>query len=688
MCGIAGILVAQGTVPLDDLERMVAVQAHRGPDGYGLYRDGPVGLGHARLSIIDVSGGAQPLRNEDGSVWVTFNGEIFNYIELRRDLEALGHRFRTASDTEVIVHAYEQWGERAWGRFNGQFAFGLWDAGRRRLWLVRDPFGIHPLHYSVAGARVVFASEVKALFASRHVTPRFDPEGLLHVFTRWSAPAPGTVFAGVRSVAPGGWVSFDTDLREESGAWWAPDFRTDPGLARSSLEALVERLEHLLREAVALRLRADVPVGAYLSGGLDSSLITTLIQRSESSPLRTFSIRFEDPAFDETEPQRAMVRALQTGHEEVLVRNRDIADHLPAVVRHCETPLLRTAPVPLFLLSGLVRRAGMKVVLTGEGADELFAGYSIFKEDKIRRFWARRPGSAWRSAPLARVHHYVGGPHGHEGQMWREFFRRGLTETDAPFYSHRVRWENTGWGTRFLRRELIAGVNAASLDAQVERLLPAGWRHWPPLSRAQLIEVATFMSPYLLVSQGDRVALGHGVEVRYPFLDPGVIAFSGGLPPGVKMRGLRDKFLLRALGSRHLPPAIWNRPKQPYRAPTSPVFFGPDAPDYVRELLSHEALARHGLVDPRPAHLLAEKARARAGVMSGEREEMALVGILTLQILAEWLSRGFPGEAADAHRRLRSKAPDILEDRCTGAAGAARNGKSGSGLTFRMERSP
>jgi asparagine synthase (glutamine-hydrolysing) len=306
----------------------------------------------------------------------------------------------------------------------------------------------------------------------------------------------------------------------------------------------------------------------------------------------------------------------------------------------------------------------MKVVLTGEGADELFGGYGIFKEDKIRRFWARRPDSAWRHALLSRIHHEVGGGGGaQDGRMWREFFKRGLADTQAPFYSHAVRWENTAWGTRFLRRDLAARVAPAELEAALEATLPEGWRSWPALGRAQMIEIATFLSPYLLVAQGDRVAMGHSVEARYPFLDPEVTHLAGRLPPRLKLSGLRDKLVLRALGKRHLPPEIASRRKQPYRAPTSSAFFGPGAPDYVRAMLSPESLDSHGLVEPGPARMLAEKAWSRNGAMAGEREEMALMGILTLQLLAEWVRKELPAEARRLHDRLKQVPPNVLEDR-------------------------
>lgn len=674
MCGIAGSLAGPdaGPVSLEELRRMVAVLRHRGPDACGLYRDDRVGLAHSRLSIIDLAGGGQPMANEDDSVWVTFNGEIFNYLELREELKGQGHRFRTHSDTEVILHAYEQHGEQAWERFNGQFAFALWDRCRRRLWLVRDRLGILPLHYGRADGRVLFASEAKALFASGRITPRLDPAGIRQVFTRWAACAPSTVFQDVLSVPPGTALCFDDQLRERRAVYWQPDLAEDEGLERLPVDEAADLLEERLTEAVRLRLRADVPVGAYLSGGLDSSVIGHLIRQVDSSPLQTFAIRFEDAVFDETPHQRRMAGLLGTEHHEILCGPRSISEQLPEVIWHCETPLLRTAPVPLFLLSGLVRDNHMKVVLTGEGADELFAGYDIFKEHKVRRFWARQSDSQVRPALLSRLYGDVGVTNQRQNGMWRRFFGQGLGEVDDPFYSHRIRWGNTAWSMRVLSPEVRNGGGGGGGPEDLHYALPSHWHGWQSLARAQAVEIATFLSPYLLCCQGDRVAMAHGVEVRYPFLDPAVVDFAGRLPARLKLRGLLDKVILRRLASRHLPAEIWQRPKKPYRAPMTQAFFGPGVPDYIAELLSPAALARWGLADPTAAGLLADKARRQAGRMSGEREEMALVGLLSLQLLAHQYLDGFAARAAAARRQLNDDALSVVEDRCGGARQGTR----------------
>jgi asparagine synthase (glutamine-hydrolysing) len=663
MCGIAGMVVGQGEPPvdLDRLRAMLAAIAHRGPDGHGLFRDDRVGLGHGRLSIVDLEGGFQPLTGEDRSVWLSFNGEIFNHVELRRELTALGHRFATAGDSEVIVHCYEQYGERAWSMLNGQFAFALWDRRAGALWLVRDRLGILPLHWARAGRQVVFASEAKALFAGGLVDPALDPAGLAQVFARWSAMAPSTVFAGVHAVRPGSALRVDArDLSVAETAWWQPDMAVDPRVAGLAPEAAAGELGDRLAEAVRVRLRADVPVGAYLSGGLDSSVIGSLARQADAGPLETFAVRFRDPAFDETAEQRRMAGLLGTDHHEIVCGPDEIARSLADVVWHCESPLLRTAPVPLYLLSGLVRDAGMKVVLTGEGADELLAGYSIFKEDRVRRFWARRPDSAVRPALFSRLHPEVQAGGARASGMWARFFGRQLTATDLPFYAHLTRWTNTAWTLRMLHPDLRGQAGG---DEALLATMPPGWASWDPLARAQWVEIATFMSTYLLSCQGDRVAMAHGVEVRYPFLDPGVVDYCAGLPPEHKLVGLRDKVALRRLASRTLPPEIWRRPKQPYRAPMTSALFGPGEPGYVSHLMSDTVIDDLGLLDPRAARLLRDRARARDGHLPGEREEMALVGALTLQALGQaYLVEGRDRSAAQRARFAAGPPPQVMVD--------------------------
>ncbi len=673
MCGVAGIIAGPRAEPpsLDELRRMIAMLGHRGPDGYGFYRDERVGLAHSRLSIVGLAGGFQPIHNEDRSVWISFNGEIFNHVELRQELEARGHRFYTSTDTEVIVHAYEEWGTATWPRLNGQFAISLWDANRRKLWLVRDRLGILPLQFARVGERIVFASEAKALFAGGTVSPTFDGAHLAQVFTQWTVAPQGTVFAGVHMVPAATALCIDQTLAVTEERYWTPDLAGDPALARLSLEEAAEALDEKLSAAVKLRLRADVPVGVYISGGLDSSVIAALVRRGKQGHVHSFGVRFADPAFDETAQQRLVAGFTGTEHHDIVCGPAEIQAALPDVVWHGEMPLVRTAPAPLLLLSRLVRRNDIRVVLSGEGADELLGGYDIFKEDRIRRFWARRPASTLRPQLLGRIHAFAAMNGAKDSRLWQSFFRRGLLETDDPFYAHRIRWQNTAWTLRLLAPDVRAAAAPVRMEADILAHLPADWRNWNALSRAQIVEMDSFLTPYLLSSQGDRVAMANSIEVRYPFLDPDVVEFCNALPPRLKMLGLRDKLPLRRLAKGLLPAEIGQRPKRPYRAPMTTALFGPDAPEYVRDLLSETMLARYGLADTAGALALAGKAHRQEGRMAGEREEMALVGVLTLQMLAHAYTDSFHQRAAERLAALERAPIHVLEDRLLTDPGGA-----------------
>lgn len=667
MCGIAGVFRGQSGAPAtgEELGRMVAMLAHRGPDGHGFYLDDLVGLGHARLSLIDLAGGFQPIRNGDGTMWLVFNGEIFNYLEIRRMLSSLGHRFYTDGDSEVIVQCYERFGPQAWQMFNGQFAFALWDSRRRLMWLVRDRLGILPLYYAIDGHRLVFASEAKAIFAGRRVAAAIDGEALADLFTTWSVNPSGSVFRTIRQVPPATALKVDERMAIAAQCYWRPD--PPPVSGQLSAEAVADGLESHLEQSISLRLRADVPVGAYVSGGLDSSVIACLAARRAGAPLETFGIRFADRRFDETEEQRRVVNFLGTRHHELLCDDADIRHALAEVVWHCETPLLRTSPVPLFLLSRKVRDSGIKTVLTGEGADELLAGYTIFKEDAIRRFWARQPHSRIRPALLSRIHHYVGNAADRSGALWQRFFAGDLRETAHPFYAHLIRWRNTAWTQRLLAPDIRRAHDPQRMMERMASAMPQDWLDWPPLQRAQWTEIHTFMSPYLLSCQGDRVAMAHGVEARYPFLDPRFVDYCLSLPDHHKMRGLRDKLALRRLAARHLPPAVWNRRKQPYRAPIAAALGGADSPE-VADLLSQGSLATDDLLDGKAVSLLLTNARRRCWRDLSEREEMGLAGVYTLLLLRQSFGADFDRRAEAAHLALAARPAQILIDRRSAAS--------------------
>jgi asparagine synthase (glutamine-hydrolysing) len=644
MCGVAGILVLRDEAPPptnEELGLMAAAVAHRGPDELGAYRDARVGLAHTRLSIVDLLGGQQPLCNENGSLWIVYNGEVFNYVELRAELVALGHVFRSSGDTEVIVHAYEEWGDGAFARFNGQFALALWDSVRRKLVLARDRLGVRPLHYCEHGGRLFFASEVKALFAAdASIVRALDPIGIDQTFTFWSSIAPRTPFAGVSELEPGH-VRTYVDGRMKDHAFWHPHYPEghDDGFL-GSLDDAVHAVRSALDRATSLRmLRADVPVGSYLSGGLDSSLIAALALRAKSGRLVTFSVRFEDAEYDETSFQREMAAYLGSEHRELTVSRSDIAEAFPAVVLHAERPLLRTAPTPLFLLSALVRRAGIKAVLTGEGADEMFAGYDLFREAKVRRAWARHPRSALRPRLLERLYPYLTRSPVAQRGMAVQFFGRDLARAHVPGFGHGVRWSITSSLKRLFSpamRDAVAGHDAVG---ELLASLPPQFGRWTALAQDQFLEIRTLLAGYILSSQGDRMLMAHSVEGRFPFLDPDVVALADSLPPTFKLHVLDEKHVLKRVAEDLVPRAILQRKKQPYRAPDALSFVESAASTW----LDPSAVADAGIFDPTAVGLLWKKclARRREAQLSNA-DNMALVGVLSTQLLHEQLVRRRP----------------------------------------------
>jgi asparagine synthase (glutamine-hydrolysing) len=646
MCGIAGIVRTDPAALVEDgrLRRMAGAIEHRGPDGFGLAVGEGLGLVSTRLAIIDVPFGWQPQRGRDGSLLV-YNGEVYNHVELRRELLHTGP-FENDSDTEVVLRLLERHGQMAMHRFNGQFALAWWQPERRRLTLARDRFGVRPLYYSVLGdGGLAFASEAKALFASGEVVPEPDLPGIDEVFTLWAPRAPTTAFRGVRQLPAGGVLVWEDGRIVQEGRWWEPGRLAGDGDDAGLLD--------LLRDSVRLRLRSDVPVGAYLSGGLDSSLITALANEVAGERLQTFSVAFRDPVYDERGWQEQVARQLDTTHHVVEVGPDEIAEAFPAVVRSCETPLVRTAPVPLWLLSRAARAHGITVVLTGEGADELFWGYDLFKEVALRELHARDPE---RAATLVdKLYPELAGSPGRRGPAWRRFLLESGDHRD-PLGSHRTRATATGAVRGLYRPEVAAAVAAADPLAGVWSRLPAGFSGWPALERAAYMEISVLLGDHLLSAQGDRVGMANGVEGRYPFLDHRVFELAAGLPHARKLDGLRDKVAVRDAAARVLPPAIAERRKQPYKAPEIAPFFTGDVPDWVGDRLSGAALRDVGIFDEARVEGLLR--RCRSGRATSPREGMALVGVLSTQVWHEELC----ARSASSYEPERAEPRVLLDD--------------------------
>ncbi len=639
MCGIAGTVnLNNHNPPIEDgrLRAMLGAIRHRGPDEFGVYifqdEISGVGLGSARLSIIDLGGGQQPISNEDGTVWIVFNGEIYNYVELQPVLEKAGHQFRTHCDTEAIVHLYEEYGVDCVQRLNGQFAFAIWDERKHILFMARDRVGIRPLHYTLQDNALIFASEIKAILADGRTEAELDPVALNQIFTFWSPLPPRAAFAGIHTLPPGHFMLIDPDGDIRVEPYWTPDFPDAAEPYPYTLDEAAQQLRDLLVDATQIRLRADVPVGAYLSGGLDSSATSALVHHYTDNRLETFSIAFSDEAFDESAFQWQMAKHLGTRHNLITCAHEDIGRVFPDVVWHTETPIMRASPAPLFLLSELVHDHNFKVVLTGEGADEFLGGYNIFKEAKIRRFWARQPDSEIRPSLLRKLYPYIGGLGQGNDAYLRKFFGQGLTDTAAPDYSHAIRWRNTSRSRRFFSPELRAAASPLPFAAQIP--WPDNFANWSSLAQAQYLEITIFLAEYLLNSQGDRMGMAHSVEGRFPFLDHRVVEFAAQLPPHYKLRGLDEKHILKRAVRDLLPDAIWNRPKRPYRAPIHKSFFPEGRPvDWAADLLSPAKIEAAGYFQPRAVSQMVKKI-ARYGRL-GETDDMALAGILSTQLVHE-----------------------------------------------------
>ncbi len=628
MCGIAGLydFDPKGPVNTKCLDAMIKIIEHRGPDGSGIKVFENAGLAHARLSIIDLQTGDQPIHNEDQTIWTVFNGEIFNYIELRDELKKRGHVFYTQSDTEVIVHLYEEYGDDFVNQLNGQFAIALYDSRNNRLLLIRDRIGIVPLFYMKIDARLYFASEIKSLLTARNDAPALNYAALDQIFTFWSAVSPETIFAGIYEVSPG-----DMLVIEKGGAktvkYWDWEFPQEGDYLQGSDETLAENLKELLIDATRIRLRSDVPVGAYLSGGLDSSTIVSLIHNYTNNSLRTFSIGFEEDDFDETNHQNTLIDQLKTNHSYLKCANSDIADDFVDTIWHTESPILRTAPVPMKKLSGLVKDNKYKVVLTGEGADEVLGGYDIFKEAKIRQFWSKYPDSKIRPVLLKRLYPYLDMSQG--SAYLKVFFGQGLEEPDYFGFSHLTRWSSTAKCKEFFSDNTKSNILDNSFDT-IAKTLPAEFGNWHWFNRAQYLEAKSLMGGYLLCSQGDRMLMSNSIEGRFPFLDHRLINFANKLHPKFKMRGLNEKFLLKKTMQADLPDKIVGRYKQPYRAPNIPAFFNDATNDYVKTLLSTAKINEYGYFDGKRVERLLKK--IEKGRAIGNKDNMALVGILSTQV--------------------------------------------------------
>ena len=602
MCGIAGIVKRDPRETVDEarLKRMRDVLRHRGPDGEGLLLDGPVGLGHRRLAIIDVAGGHQPMANEDETIWIVYNGEIYNHAALRPGLEARGHRYRTRSDTETIVHAYEDDGERCVERLDGMFAFALWDRPRGRLLLARDRLGIKPLYYTFTRDELLFASEIKAILAALPNRPALDATVVPEFLATRSVSGAQTFFRDVETLLPGRTLTWSVGEGIRTRRYWQLPATLDEAPAGLAERAACLR-EHLTA-AVRSHLMTDVPLGLFLSGGIDSSALAVLMAGMVREPVRTFSVGFDEPGANELAWARLVADRIGAEHREVTLSPDQFFEALPRLIWHEDEPIATPASVPLAFVSRLARDH-VKVVLTGEGADELFLGYNRYRiaalNHRLGGVWdARLPGGVRRRiaglarAMPARVRRYTDAT----------FLARPATPRALFFDAFAV--FPAAW-----QRDLLADAALRARDPHATALAhfedaPGGFR-----DRMSHADLQTYLVELLM--KQDQMSMSASIESRVPFLDRTVVEYAAATPGRFKLAGWRTKAVLREAVRDLVPPSILTRPKMGFPVPLDPWFRGRFWPVVEEFVLGPRAL-RRGMFVPSELRRLAEEHRSGA----------------------------------------------------------------------------
>ncbi len=625
MCGIAGFI--SSCCNFETLRKMGDIINHRGPDDTGYYYKRNVGMVLKRLSIIDINNGFQPAYSENREVAVILNGEIFNYQQLREELKADGHIISNNSDTAILPHMYEKYGTDMFCKLSGQFAIAIYDEIKNVLILARDRMGIIPLSFYHKNNEFIFASEIKSILVSGRTERSLSQQAFCDVFTFWSPQNDRTAFKDIYCVLPGEYLIYDGGIKKNlyyKMGYHKPDESITFDDARHNVEDILLR-------AVKKRLIGDVKVSAYLSGGLDSSLITAIAASRFDSNIEAFSIGFEDKFYDEYKYQKLVCDYLGIKQKTIVFNNNEIPELLKEIIIHTETPLLRAGPAPLYRLSALVRGSGMKVVLSGEGSDELFGGYDIFREVKLRDYINKHPESSIRMQLFKKVNQYSKGltENASAGSL-NYFYMHGIE--DSLMASHDTRWRQFSFFERFFSQE-VRGLTQGKPD-YVEALGLAAsneMNSWTDIQRSQYLEITTFLSRYLLSSQGDRVSMANSVEVRFPFLDDELVEYCMSLNDKYKIRALNEKFILKRIADKYLPSELVNRKKFPYRSPVDINTMCKD--QYVRYLLSKDTIKRFGLFEPLRVSSLLKKTTEK-GILS-ERETMLLMGILTFHMLCD-----------------------------------------------------
>ncbi len=627
MCGIVGVTTWTPAAPLSPTHPIHAgldAIRHRGPDSALTDQLGGAVFGTARLAMVDKPTSSQPMRDPTDRYLLSFNGEIYNYRELREELVAY-YRFRTTGDTEVLLAALITWGSDALARLKGQFALALWDAQKRILLLARDRFGIVPLHWSAHSRAVYFASEVKALKALG-LGPKLSLRDVIDAGVLWGTHPGRSVFDGVEQVPPGGYVQV-SDGVVERGSYWGFRFAEDRD--SGSIDEQGEKLRSLLAHAVERRLPVYGDPAVLLSGGLDSSAVLALLRQAQpTTRIASYSIQFTQAALNEESFQALAAATFDTDHLSILCGDLSVARTLAEAVDHAEQPLSRTAPASSIALAATIEAQGTRAVLSGEGADELFCGYDLFKVAAIRDAWSRDQAGDEYAQLLAQV---MAHQKGMGRAVERAFYEQGIDRRSDPLFSHLNRWGASYRITQYLLPERRGGLSADSVLDGVRERLPQEYAGWSAVEQAQYLEVTYFLASALLASQCDRPYMAHSIEARYPFLDEDVADFALTLPQASKLDGLKEKAVLKRAIGRDVPAAIRDRVKQPYTAPEGDVFRTESGRELLEQYTSRGILDATGLFDPKRVLWLKNKLNSGA---TSFHDDLALLWIVSTQVLA------------------------------------------------------
>ncbi|HEY6189998.1 MAG TPA: asparagine synthase (glutamine-hydrolyzing) [Pyrinomonadaceae bacterium] len=614
MCGFAGYVDIREERPVEreTLARMTNTLIHRGPDSDGYFVEEFVGLGFRRLSIIDLASGDQPLYNEDNSVVLLCNGEIYNYLELREALLQKGHTFRTKSDVEVLLHLYEEDGIEFLNKLNGQFAFVIYDRKRKRLFLARDHFGINPLYFTIRDGVFIFASEIKAILEHPLVTREVDLTGLDQILSFPGLVSPRTMFKGIESLKSGHCMTLENgDVK--TFEYWDLDYPLAGELSYDKPESYyVEELKRLFEQSVRYRLQADVPVGFYLSGGLDSSMIGAMINKvSPQTQRHSFSIGFDDRVISETKYQQLVARRVNSEHHEIMFDWPEISGRLAEMIYHCECPVKETYNTCSMALSQAAKNAGVTVILTGEGADELFAGYVGYRFDQ---FGVREGRKRDLETVLEEeVREKLWG----NRNLFYEIDQHAFRETKTALYSEDV-------------NDLFPEFDCINFGLVNKELL----RDRDPIHQRSYLDFKLRLSDHLISDHGDRMALANSVEGRYPFLDVNLVEFSRQIPPSLKLNGFTEKYILRKVAEGLVPSEVINREKFGFIAPGSPYLLQQNI-EWVQDMLSYAQIERQGYFNPNVIERLKRRYSQEGFKLNFPFESDFLIIVLTFGIFLD-----------------------------------------------------